>query len=159
MVGRAKVSCHVGLVMGTHDLGVNRGRETNLFAAVFFAGKLDLAHAAGTNGLSENPFSRLRWDGGAGARLLGGMRRGLAVGCMRGAAVGRRRRGTGRGRRRHLGRMMRMGMDGTRAAASVRMVGVRAPSGVAAGTALGVGGYARRVVVMLRRRSWVGGAL
>ncbi len=55
--------------------------------------------------------------------------------------------------------MMRMRLGRTGAAASVRTVGVVAPGDVAAGTALGVGGYARRVVVMLRRRGWVAGAL
>lgn len=90
---------------------MNRGKETNLFAAIFFAGKLDLAHATSTNGLAKNPFSRLRRDSGARARLLGAVG-GLGVGAgVRGAAVGRGRwRGTGRRSRRHVGGLLRMGI-------------------------------------------------
>lgn len=61
-------------------------------------------------------------------------------------------RGAGRGSRRHVGRLLEDArVCSTRAASPVRTVGVEAPrvGEVVAGGALGVRGYARRVVVML----------
>lgn len=102
------------------------GREgwgaTNLFAAVFLAGKLHLAHAAGANGLAQDPFAGLGRDSGAGPGLLGG---GGGVVRRIGGAVGGGRRGgrgaaiVGDGRGRHVGVV-------TGAGAVVLMVGAGA---------------------------------
>jgi hypothetical protein len=43
---------------------------TYLFRPVFFASQLHFAHAAGADGLAQDPFARLRWDGGARSGLF-----------------------------------------------------------------------------------------
>ena len=66
---------------------------TDLFAPVLLASQLHLAHAAGADGLAQDPLARLGGNGGARSCLLGSGRVLVLVRCW----YNRRRRWRWRG--------------------------------------------------------------
>jgi len=98
---------------------------TDLFAPVLLASQLHLAHAAGADGLAQDPLARLGGNGGARSCLLGSGR--LLVLVMSRVAMAVSGRGVGRGRGRPIawdgrGRHVGLGVGVVMAAVGARAV-------------------------------------
>lgn len=96
-----------GVSQLSRSVGNEEGKETNLFTRILLAGQFHFAHTAGTDSLTQDPFSRGRRNGGSRPAVFGG---GRAPGIGRAMRYGSRAGVVGDS---SVGRHFRVGLDGS----------------------------------------------